>query len=130
MPTCTSHFSTAPFAAAGRMRVTSGTTSPSIDTMPLMSPLASKLRVIASKKSQCKGKQRYRDDALHGLATFKSAGPATSIYNASSILQSCVNQMQSHTPQAVDALEALLQVGLHAHRVLGFRQDLQHLVVG
>jgi len=41
--TCTSHRSTAPLAAAGRMRVTNGTTSPSTDTIPLMSPLGSKL---------------------------------------------------------------------------------------
>lgn len=32
--------------------------------------------------------------------------------------------------QLGDALEALLEVGLHAQRVLGLRQDLQQLVVG
>ena len=41
--TCTSHFSTAPLASAGLMRVLYGMTSPSMDTMPVMSSLASNL---------------------------------------------------------------------------------------
>jgi hypothetical protein len=51
-PTCTSHFSTAPFAEAGRMRVASGTSSPSMETIPLMSPFASNLlqRVVRADK--------------------------------------------------------------------------------
>lgn len=44
-----------------------------------------------------------------------------------------MTRIQTHShfhAQALDVVEALLQVGLHGLRVLSLAQDLQHVIVG
>lgn len=156
--TWTSHFSTAPSESDGLTRVRSGTTSPSRDTMPTMSPLPRNCTAsmpaaacwpererAAECRICCSGRGRVaRRAALEGIGGMRLRNTASRLRprlfsplgvrvsdgrDPEHVTRAARRGGASSTTGPGRALKALLEVRLPALRVLGLRQDLQHLIV-